>query len=276
MKWAYIIDESKVTYISGNGCHFLESEITDINTRTKEQEISGVDGVLVGANTFDSFELTLKFYYDGVDNSDLTLFTEKIKKIVHTRNPMYVVHSDIPKRKYAFNNAKIEWEKITNSDITFSITFNCFKGYSESLYDTNNYNLSDGLWQFESGVSPDSSISYEHTREHFEIFNGSSDTINPRMRHELKIYMRCDTKKGFRLVNRTTGDVFEYKSNLSKNDRLLIDGAYPWLLRNTENKRCGRLTNHGIITLAPGYNKFEIWGDVSNIDIKFVFPFIYR
>ena len=161
MRWAYIIDGSENTFISKNNCHFLESEITEVDTKTREQEIVGLDGVLVGANTFGSFELTLKFYYDGIDNSDLLLFTEKIKKIVHTRNPMYVVHSDMPGRKYAFNSAKIEWEKITNSDITFSISFNCFKGYSESLYDTDNYNLSDGLWQFESGVLPDSTTSYE-------------------------------------------------------------------------------------------------------------------
>ena len=107
MKWAYIINGSEKTFISEDNCHFLESEITEVDTKTIEQEIEGVDGVLVGANTFGSFELTLKFYYDGVDDSDLTLFTEKIKKIIHTRNTMYVVHSEMPGRKYAFNSATL-------------------------------------------------------------------------------------------------------------------------------------------------------------------------
>lgn len=276
MRWAYIINESGVTHISGNGCHFLESEITEVNTKTEEQEIAGMDGVLVGANTFGSFELTLRFYYDGVDSNDLILFTEKIKKIIHTRKPMYVVHSELPARKYAFNSAKIEWEKITNSDTTFSISFNVYKGYSESLYDTDNYNLSDGLWQFESGVLPDSTTKYEHTRQKFEILNGSSDTINPRLRHKLKIYIRLDAPNGFKLINTTTGDIFEYTEPLDSNDRLLIDGAYPWLLHDLQDKRCGRNTNHGVITLAPGINKIEIWGNVSNTNVKFTFPFIYR
>ena len=276
MRWAYIIDESEVTHISGNNCHFLESEITEVNTKTKEQEISGVDGVLVGSNTFDPFDLTLKFYYDGVDNSDLILFTEKIKRIIHTRNPMYVTHSEMPGRKYAFNSAKIEWEKITNSDVTFSIVFNCFKGYSESLYDTDQFSLGDGSWQFESGLFPDSSTSYRHNTQMFEILNGSSDTINPRQRHKLKIVIRLNTSKGFKLVNKTTGDIFEFKSDLDINRQLTIDGGYPYIQVNDVRSRCGRLTNHGLITLAPGKNKFEIWGTVTDLDIQFIFPFIYR
>ena len=82
MRWAYIMHEEKKTFISENNCHFLESEITEVNTRTKEQEISGGDGVLVGANTFGSFELSLNFYYDGTDSNDLKLFVEKLKKIM--------------------------------------------------------------------------------------------------------------------------------------------------------------------------------------------------
>ena len=276
MKWAYIIDDSEVTSISGNRCHFLESEITDVDTKTKEQEIAGGDGVLIGANNFGSFELTLKFYYDGVDDSDLILFTEKIKRIVHTRNAMYVVHSDIPGRKYAFNSAKIEWEKITNSDMTFSIVFNCYKGYAESLYDTDQFSLMSDNWQFGSGLVPDDTISYNHTRTNFEIFNGSSDTINPRMRHRLKIYIQLNAKNGFRLVNKTTGDIFDYKKEIDINTPLTLEGGYPFLHVNTSKIRCGRSTNHGIITLAPGYNKFEIWGNTSNVNIKFIFPFIYR
>lgn len=276
MKWAYIIDDSGVTSISGNRCHFLESEITEVNTTTKEQEIAGGDGVLIGANNFGSFELTLKFYYDGVDSSDLILFTEKIKRIVHTRNAMYVVHSDIPGRKYAFNSATIEWEKITDSDLTFSIVFNCYKGYAESLYDTDQFSLMSDNWQFGSGLVPDDTISYNHKKAKFEIFNGSSDTINPRLRHKIKIYIQLDAPNGFELVNRTTGDIFKYTKEITTSTPLTIEGGYPFLHVNMSKIRCGRSTNHGIITLAPGYNKFEIWGNISNVNIKFIFPFIYR
>ena len=276
MRWAYIIDESGTTYISGNNCHFLESEIVEVNTKTAEQEIAGMDGVLVGANTFGSFELTLKFYYDGVDGSDLVLFTEKIKKIIHTRKPMYVVHSDLPGRKYAFNSAKVDWEKITNSDTTFSITFNVYKGYAESLYETDQFSLGDGNWQFESGLLPDATAAYSHKRAKFEILNGSNDTINPRMRHKLEIIIRINAPNGFDLVNTTTGDIFKYTKAITKSTPLTLEGGYPFLHVNMEKIRCGRSTNHGIITLAPGINKFETWGDITGAEIEFIFPFIYR
>jgi hypothetical protein len=273
LRWAYIIDESEKTFISENNCHFLESEITEVNTKTKEQEIEGVDGVLVGANTFGSFELTLKFYYDGIDNSDLTLFTEKIKRIIHTRNAMYIVHSDMPRRKYAFNSATIEWEKITNSDVTFSIVFNCFKGYSESLKETDQFSLSSGDWQFEAGVLSDNKIKYKHSSTSFKIYNGSTDTINPLLRHKLKVLINLNAPKGFKIKNTTTGDVFEYKKSIKSNQRLTLDGVHPFI----NNKRVGIDTNWQWLTLDEGFNDIEIIGEnISNVQTQWIFPFIYR
>lgn len=282
MRWAYIMDEKEKTFISENNCHFLESEITEVNTRTKEQEISGGDGVLVGANTFGSFELTLKFYYDGIDNSDLILFTEKIKGIIHTRNAMYVVHSEMPGRKYAFNSAKIEWEKITNSDITFSIIFNCFKGYSESLKETDQFSLSSGEWQFEDGVLSDSNIKYKHNSTNFKIYNGSSDAINPLLRHKFRLLINIDAPKGFKIKNKTTSktlsdgtetDVFEYKKAIKRNQQLVINGVHPFI----NNKRVGIDTNWQWLTLDKGYNEIEITGEnISNVSTQWIFPFIYR
>lgn len=273
MRWAYIIDESEKTFISENNCHFLESEITEVDTKTKEQEIAGADGVLVGANTFGSFELTLKFYYDGIDNSDLILFTEKIKGIIHTRNAKYVVHSEMPGRKYAFNSAKIEWEKITNSDITFSIVFNCFKGYSESLKDTSQFSLSSGDWQFEAVARADDSIKYTHTSDYFDIYNGSSDTIDPLLRHKLQIQIKADAPNGITIRNLTTEDKFVYNKPLTPSKTLTIQGVHPLL----DGNRVGIDTNWQWITLAPGYNTIKIEDDsIISVETKWSFNFIYR
>lgn len=274
MKWAYIIDGSESTYISDSKCRFLESEITEVNTKTNEQEIGGVDGVLVGSNTFDSFELTLKFYYNGVDNSDLMLFTEKIKKIIHTRSIMYVIHSDMPGRKYAFNSAKIEWEKITNSDMTFSIIFNCFKGYSESIYDTSHIRNNDNTWQFGSGMEfNDDSLIYKHTTSGFKIFNGSDDKIDPLLNHKLIIYINIDAPNGFILWNRTTDEQFIYRKPVESSQAFTIKGVHPLL----DGQRVGHNSNWQWITLEKGYNDFQFLGDgISNINVEFVFNYIYR
>lgn len=251
---------------------FLDAREEDVETNVNSLEIKGTDGVMMGPSTFGPFKLVLRFSYIGEDVTDYKLVKSKLRNLLYQRNPYYVIHSDMPGKKYAVYCESNAIEDLTDKFGTFEVTFVVYKGYSESLYMTDQYSLMSDKWQFESGVMPDADIKYKHTRQKFSIYNGSSDTINPRMRHQLQIWIRLKTTTGFQLVNKTTGDIFEYKGKLETNQSFLIDGAYPYI----EKKRCGRLTNHGLITLAPGYNDFEIWGTVSNVEMQFIFPFIYR
>lgn len=277
-KWVKLIENDETINLIEQieGLTFLQATEEDVEVRVNSIETNGTDGIMLGPSNFGPFPLKLNFFYRGMDTKDYKLMKQKLRGMLFKRTPYYIVHSDSPGKKYAVYCEENAITDIGHKFGTFEITFTVYKGYSESLYDTDNYNLSDGLWQFESGVLPDSSISYEHTRQRFDILNGSNDTINPRLRHKLKIYMRLDAPNGFKLINTTTGDIFHYKVALDSNDRLLLDGAYPYLLHDLQDKRCGRNTNHGVITLAPGINKFEIWGNVSNTQTKFTFPFIYR
>ena len=277
-KWVKLIENDETINLIEQieGLTFLQATEEDVEVRVNSIETNGTDGIMLGPSNFGPFPLKLNFFYRGTDTKDYKLMKQKLRGMLFKRTPYYILHSDSPGKKYAVYCEENAITDIGHKFGTFEITFTVYKGYSESLYDTDNYNLSDGLWQFESGVLPDSSISYEHTRQRFDILNGSNDTINPRLRHKLKIYMRLDAPNGFKLINTTTGDIFHYKVALDSNDRLLLDGAYPYLLHDLQDKRCGRNTNHGVITLAPGINKFEIWGNVSNTQTKFTFPFIYR
>lgn len=276
-KWVKIITEEGTFNINDNvGFMYLDFEEEDVETTTNSQEIKGTDGTILGANTFAPFNLKLRFVYVGADIKDYHLFKSKLRGILYRRKPFYVVHSDMPGKKYAVVTDSTEIENVYDRNGTIDITFNVYKGYSESLYDTDQFSLGNGNWQFESGLLPDNTTAYRYNKQMFEILNGSSDTIDPRQRHKLKIIIRLNTSKGFSLVNKTTGDVFEFKSDLDINRQLTIDGGYPYMQVNDVRGRCGRLTNHGLITLAPGINKFEIWGTVTDLDIQFIFPFIYR
>ncbi len=269
-----IFDDSKSFYLDEviPRLRFLDAKEEDVETIVNSLEIKGTDGVMMGSSNFGPFKLVLRFSYIGEDIEDYNLVKSKLRSILYQRKPYYVLHSDMPGKKYAVYCESNAIEDLTSTFGTFEVTFSVYKGYSESLYKTDQFSLMSNKWQFESGVMPDANIKYKHTRQKFSIYNGSSDTINPRMRHQLQIWIRLNTTTGFRLVNKTTGDVFEYKGKLETNQSFLIDGAYPYI----EKKRCGRLTNHGLITLAPGYNDFEIWGTVSNVEMQFIFPFIYR
>ncbi|MGW9905535.1 phage-related protein [Staphylococcus cohnii] len=269
-------NDSSFVITKMEGLKFLEAIEDDVEIETNSQSIKGTDGEIPGSINFGPFNIILRFSYKGVDVKDYKLFRTKLRNLFYKRKYYYITHSDSPGKKYAVHCNGCEIENLTSQFGTYEVSFNVYKGYSESLYDTDQFSLGNGNWQFESGLLPDNTTAYRHNKQMFEILNGSSDTIDPRQRHKLKIIIRLNTNKGFRLVNKTTGDVFEFKSDLDINRQLTIDGGYPYMQVNDVRGRCGRLTNHGLITLAPGINKFEIWGTVTDLDIQFIFPFIYR
>lgn len=252
---------------------FLDHIEEDVEVKANTTEINGTDGVLMGPTTFGPFNLVLNFSFKGLDTKDLKLYKQKIRNILYQREPYYVRHSDAPGKKYAVYCDSNDNENLTNSFATFKVTFVVFKGYSESLKDTSQLSLSSGDWQFETGVLSDDEIKYKHNTTSFKIYNGSSDTINPLLRHQFKILINIDAPKGFKIKNKTTDDVFEYKKGIKKNQQLVINGVHPFI----NNKRVGIDTNWQWLTLDEGFNDIEIIGEnISNVQTQWIFPFIYR
>lgn len=252
---------------------FLDHIEEDVEVKANTTEINGTDGVLMGPTTFGPFNLILNFSFRGLDTKDLILQKQKLRNILFRRGPYYVWHSDAPGKKYLVYCDSNENEDLTHSFATFKVTFVVVKGYSESLKDTSQFSLSSGDWQFEAGVLSDDEIKYTHDTTAFKIYNGSSDTINPLLRHQFKLLINIDAPKGFKLNNKTTGDVFEYKKGIKKNQQLVINGVHPFI----NNKRVGIDTNWQWLTLAKGFNDIEITGEnISNVQTQWVFPFIYR
>lgn len=274
-RWVKAIIDNKEEYITNDskGIHFLEWEIPSVATVNNDIEYTGRDGAIPGIVNFSPFSLSLKFFYQGTDMNDLNLFTQNIKRIIHNRSPYYIIHSEMPCFKYAVNKAELEWEVINYGDATFTITFNCYKGYAESRYETNKYSNTKEYWQFESGHDV-YDIKYKHKTSQFNIFNGSSDYIMPFPNdHKLIIKIKVDAPKGFKMINNNTGDIFEYNTKITKKEQLIIDGVHP----SINNKRVGKNTNREFLSLKPGMNNIEITGEnISDPEIEFIFPFIYR
>lgn len=252
---------------------FLDFIEEGVEVKANTTEVNGTDGVLMGPNSFGPFNLILNFSFKGQDTKDLRLIKQKLRGLLFRREPYYVWHSDLPGKKYAVYCTEDGNESLTNSFATFAVTFVVFKGYSESLKETDQFSLSSGDWQFEGGVLADEDIKYKHDTTSFNIYNGSSDVINPLLRHKFKLLINIDAPKGFKIINKTTGDVFEYKKAIKNNQRLTINGVHPFI----NNKRVGIDTNWQWLTLDKGFNKIEIIGEnISNVQTHWVFPFIYR
>ena len=273
-KWVEIWDDKenfKLTDIYG--LNFLDYELIESSVKTNEVDMPGIDGVMVGTNTLEPFDIVLNFFFDGADKHDLNLFAEKLRKKLRRRDPFYLRHSYLPGIKYAINSAEINHEKLNHSDAEITMTFHCYKGYSESFKETNEYSLYSDNWQFENNLLSDSNIKYKHNTTSFSIYNGSTDTINPLLRHKFKLLINIDAPNGFKLENKTTGDVFEYKKPIKKNTQIMIQGVHPFI----GNSRVGIDTNWKWITLDAGYNEIEITGkNIGETSTQWIFPFIYR
>lgn len=253
---------------------FLDFEEEGVEVQSNTLEVKGTDGVLLGPTTFGPFNLVLNFSFKGEDNRDLKLLKQKLRTLLFRREPYYIWHSDMPGKKYAVYCESNENEDLTNSFATFKVTFVVYKGYSESIDDTSQFSLSNGRWQFESGVLATSDVHYSHDHTAFRIYNGSSDTVNPIMRHNFKLIIHAAAPKGLKITNTTTGDVFEYKEPLNYANELVINGVHPFLDRK---QRVGKYTNFEWITLAPGYNQIVITGEnIKKVQTEWIFNFIYR
>jgi phage-related protein len=263
--------DTKITDIPN--LKFLDFIEEGVEVKTNTTEMNGTDGVLMGPTTFGPFNLILNFSFVGTDIKDYELLLQKLRSLLFQRDPYFIWHSMMPGKKYAVYCEENAIERKTPTFGVFSIKFSVFKGYSESLKETDQFSLSSGDWQFEAGVLSDDEIKYKHTTTSFKIYNGSTDTINPLLRHKLKILINLNAPKGFKIKNVTTGDVFEYKKAIKSNQRLTLDGVHPFI----NNKRVGIDTNWQWLTLDEGFNDIEIIGEnISNVHTQWVFPFIYR
>lgn len=252
---------------------FLDFIEEGVEVKANTTEVNGTDGVLMGPSSFGPFNLILNFSFKGQDTKDLRLIKQKLRGLLFRREPYFVWHSDLPGKKYAVYCTEDGNESLTNSFATFAVTFVVFKGYSESLKETDQFSLSSGEWQLEGGVLAYEDIKYKHDTTSFNIYNGSSDVINPLLRHKFKLLINIDAPKGFKITNKTTGDVFEYRKAIKNNQRLTINGVHPFI----NNKRVGIDTNWQWLTLDKGFNEIEIIGEnISNVQTHWVFPFIYR
>lgn len=276
--WVKIIENNEMQneIISENtGLIFLESKLENPIANSNDVTINGTDGTIPGGNTFEPVNLVLTFGYDGKDIEDIYLFEHKLRFLFNKRNPYYVITSKLPGIKYAVSSASVTSELLENDSeaLKIEVTLKCYKGFSESVNTTDDEFFFDSNWMFENGVPLDFEPKYHHTSNQFTIWNGSTDTIDPRnIHHQLQIKMNIQATNGFELVNYTTGDIFRYNKSISPGVDFVLSGVHAYY----DNNKVGIDTNRGVITLAPGKNILKIRGDVSTQNVVFKFPFIYR
>src|SRR5690625_4588956 len=135
----------------------------------------------------------------------------------------------------------------------------------------NGINANDALWGFGMGlIADDESLIYTHTGTSFKIYNAGNVPVHP---FDQDIKITIDNIQGstsyFELRNTTTGDTF--RVNEGAIGTIVLDDSN--ITRNSLNYL--RQTNKQYITLAPGWNEFDILGATS-ARVLFDFRFYYE
>lgn len=230
----------------------------------------GIDGSIALDGYFSPYQLEITFVMQGSDIYDYHLFEREIREFLNVKKMYYVFHDKMPGIRFPVNGCSVSLERKYKKNAVVTITWNVYKGFSESLGTTlDMFTYDTEKWQIGQNLPNGEDLQYVFQRNSFSVYNASSFEVNPLMGHQFDIALTCDGMPTIRNV--TNGSSISLKKQVAKSNIFLVNGVYPYL----DNQRCGRDTNHGIVKLGPGWNKFEITG-ATNINVAFNFRYMYR
>ena len=209
----------------------------------------GRDGELdLGQSVFGPRTITATFYFKGQDLTDFELGCRDIWAYFYERDAYYIRSTLNPGIRYLVRAKPYDPSRLAVINLRFDLEFDLLSGFGESTGTTLDMFTYDAeLWQIGMHLPNGEDLQYVFNANNFRVYNASDIVIDPLQHHEFQIAL---TGSGTpTITNTTTGDVFKLTQAMTADDTLLIDGIYPYL----NNNRCGRLTNHGILTLAKGW-----------------------
>lgn len=254
----------------------LGVECTDFQRKSpvlnvEYQEFSGSNGSREINSSFKAYEIEVKLYLEFKTMYDYQLKETELYAFLADDNSYYIITDREPGKRYLVRPSAISLEELGIRYATYSVTFNVFRGCSESLTSTlSEFDLADE-WQFSQNLES-ADYGYEFDVSRFQVFNAGDFSIDPR-ENELKISLQGESLGNATIFNRTTGDRFIYYPEFSTNlgQTVTLDRVYPKL--NGVNR--GIDTNLGLITLAPGINEIEIQ-NVANVKSIWDFRYLYK
>lgn len=271
-------------YINKNGVEIPLSETADLyGLRFLDMSVSapsitqnyitnpGLDGQIeAGTATFGMRTVSVNFLFKGDDLFAFELGCKTIHSFLFEREAYYIRSTLMPGFRYKVVPKPYDPTRISMTDMTFTIDFDLPTGFREAYKTTLEaaFEYDSDAWQIGMNIPNDIDLNYVFNTTKFSVYNASDIDINPLKHQLLDIALTCVGTPT--ITNQTTGDVFTLNKAMTSSDTLLLSGFDPYL----NNVRCGRDTNHGVITLAKGWNQFLITGcanPVTAINTRFLY-----
>lgn len=215
------------------------------------EEVEGMDGVIDLGTKVGPRQITCLFRFIADDWTDFGQKRDEIFNLFDSKEPFYLIEKrNLFKRWLVKVNDSFEIpQKAMFGD--FSVNFTAIKGYAESIGTSIQAKTFEHLQNL-----PVTYTDYQDIyATKFKIYN-PGQLIDPRnINHYLKITYKGNSEN-LRIENKTTGDVWQYLGTSNLDDEIVIEG-----IRSTKNGlSIFRDTNKRLITIAPGWNEFEISG----------------
>jgi phage-related protein len=232
------------------------------------ERIEGRSGYVDLGTEYEGRNIQAKLTMIAVDNVDFSLLRDELFRVFDTREPFYLLPKESPgKRILAKYGSAYSLSRI-GAFGEFELTFSSESAYFESIGTTTDpLTFNSELWQTGQGLTLDETM-YTHSTASFQIYNAADGvTIDPRNVPLLITFQGASTN--LQIKNLTTGDTWALTGTTIASDTLALDGV-----RSFKNgvSVFGN-TNRRLITLAPGYNDFEIVGASGSFTISFSFRF---
>jgi phage-related protein len=231
------------------------------------------DGQIRLGKTWGPRRLTATCSFFPTDIEDLALYRNELYRTLMSREQFYLIADAEPGKRWLVEVAG-EWtpEKLGYYG-EFTLEFISHSPYSESVGTslTSMDFEQDGAWQIGQGLIETDDLKYTHTTTTFSIYNPGDVTVNPRNMPLVISYKGASTNLEIR--NLTTLETWKYTgATASSLETLAINGTRS--LKNGVVNIFGD-TNRRLITLAPGWNSFDIGGTSGSFEVKFDFRFYY-
>lgn len=218
---------------------------------SENENIPGMDGVIPLGKQRNPIVLTARFLAKSFDYVDSLIKRDGIYDLFNGGESFYIATAKQNYKRWLVESNE-EWTPERYNPTTSEITLNliCNKAYAESIGTT----LQSTTFQhLDVPVNVNDYRNIRATR--FRIYNPGKP-IDPRsINDHLKITMRGQSNN-LQIKNLTTGDTWQYNGNTNANQTIELNG-----IRSTKSGlSIFRDTNKKLISLAHGWNEFEVTG----------------
>lgn len=254
--------------LSDYNISIIDFKVDSPSPRFYWETIDNRNGLIDMGTNYAERTLRGAFEFVAEDFLDFPLLRNEIFRIFDSREVFYLIDDREPGKRWLVKANGYSPDQLIASRGKFDVDFISPSSFAESIgttLDPLTFDLE--VWQTGQGLTLDETM-YTYSTTSFQIYNAADGvTIDPRDLPLIITYTGASTN--LQIKNLTTGDTWTYTGTTVAGDTLKLDGVRS--LKN--NVSVFGNTNHNLITLAPGYNDFQLIGTSGSFTISFDFRF---